>query len=320
MKHARLGRTGLEVPRLCLGTATFGSRTDEETARAILNRAADGGITFLDTADVYGASEDIIGRWLPGRRHEVVIATKCFYSMGPRRWERGNSRKHVLDAIDSSLRRLQTDYVDLYQLHDYDPETPLEETLRALEDIVRSGRARYVGVSNWLAYQLARANGKAEALGLTRIDSIQPRYNLLFREFERELFPLCSEEGIGVLSYNPFAGGLLTGRHRIDQPAQGTYYATGAASGGYRDLYWHEQQFETIEDIRLVADEAGLAMTQMAVAWVLANPVITSAIVGASRPDQLDDALAAANEPLPSDVKERLDDLTHEYRFGDALR
>ena len=329
MEHVRLGRTGLQVSRLCLGTMTFGLQCDEPTSTAILNRAAEGGVDFLDTADAYplggdastvGRTEEILGRWLEGKRHEFIIATKCFGAVGPKRWDRGNSRKHILDAIDGSLKRLQTDYVDLYQLHGYDPETPVDETLRALEDIVRSGRARYIGVSNWLAYQLARANGKAEALGVTRFDSVQPRYNLLFREFERELFPLCREEGIGVIPYNPLAGGLLTGKHSPDGPLEGTRFTLGSAGPRYRERYWHDREFETVEDIRLVADEAGLPLTQMAVAWVLANPVITAPIIGASRPEQLRDSLAAADQPLPADVKERLDDITEEYRYGDSVR
>ena len=237
-----------------------------------------------------------------------------------RTWDQGNSRKHILDAVDASLDRLGTDYIDLYQLHGYDPNTPVEETLRALEDIVRSGRARYIGVSNWLAYQLARANGKAEILGVTRFDSIQPRYNLLFREFERELFPLCQEEGIGVIPYNPLAGGLLTGKHSPDVALEGTRFDLGTAGPRYRERYWHEREFETVEDIRLVADEAGLPMTQMAIAWVLANPAITAPIIGASRPEQLHDSIQATIEPLAADVKQRLDDITEEYRMGDAPR
>ncbi len=330
MEHVRLGRTGLQVSRLCLGTMTFGLQCDEETSRAILDRAAEGGITFLDTADAYplggdvettGRTEEILGRWLKGKRQDFILATKCFGAVGTSRWDRGNSRKHILDAIDASLDRLGTDYVDLYQLHGYDPNTPVEETLRALEDVVRSGRARYIGVSNWLAYQLARANGKAEALGVTRFDSVQPRYNLLFREFERELFPLCREEGIGVIPYNPLAGGLLTGKHRSDAPpAEGTRFTLGTAATNYQDRYWHEREFETVEDIRLVADEAGLPMTQMAIAWVLANPAVTAPIIGASRPEQLHDSIQATIEPLSPDVKQRLDDITEEYRMGDALR
>ena len=251
MEHVRLGRTGLQVSRLCLGTMTFGLQCDEPTSTAILNRAAEGGIDFLDTADAYplggdatttGRTEEILGRWLEGKRQDFIVATKCFGAVGPNRWDRGNSRKHILDAIDASLKRLQTDYVDLYQLHGYDRETPVDETLRALEDVVRSGRARYIGVSNWLAYQLARANGRAETLGITRFDSVQPRYNLLFREFERELFPLCREEGIGVIPYNPLAGGLLTGKHSPDAPLEGTRFTLGSAGPRYRERYWHDRE------------------------------------------------------------------------------
>jgi aryl-alcohol dehydrogenase-like predicted oxidoreductase len=222
MEHTRLGRTGLQVSRLCLGTMTFGLQCDEATSFGILDRAATGGITFLDTANVYplgggpqtaGRTEEIVGKWLEGKRHEFILATKCTGQMGPRRWEGGTSRKHILDAVDASLKRLRTDYIDLYQLHGYDANTPMDETVRALEDVVRSGRARYIGVSNWLAFRLARAIGKQEAADYARFDSVQPRYNLLFREFERELFPLCEEEGIGVIPYNPLAGGLLTGKH-----------------------------------------------------------------------------------------------------------
>jgi len=330
MEHVRFGRTGLQVSRLCLGTMTFGLQCDEETSRAILNRASDGGITFLDTADAYplggdvsqnGRTEEILGRWLQGRRQDYIVATKCFGAMSPRRWDRGNSRKHILDAIDASLERLQTDYVDLYQLHGMDADTPVDETLRALEDVVRSGRARYIGVSNWLAYQLARANGKAEVMGVTQFSSVQPRYNLVFREFERELFPLCAEEGIAVIPYNPLAGGLLTGKHSgDDEPLEGTRFALGNSATTYRTRYWHDREFETVEDIRLVADEAGLPMTQMAIAWVLANPTITAPIIGASRPEQLHDSLAALDQPLSIDVKQRLDDITDDYRMGDAIR
>jgi len=329
MEHVRLGRTGLQVSRLCLGTMTFGLQCDEDTSRAILDRAAEGGITFLDTADAYplggdvtttGRTEEILGRWLKGKRQDFILATKCFGNVGPNRWDRGNSRKHILDAVDASLERLGTDYIDLYQLHGYDPNTPVDETLRALEDVVRSGRARYIGVSNWLAYQLARANGKAEVLGVTRFDSVQPRYNLLFREFEREMFPLCREEGIGVIPYNPLAGGLLTGKHSPDSALEGTRFDLGTAGPRYRDRYWHEREFETVEDIRLVADEAGLPLTQMAIAWVLANPAITAPIIGASRPEQLHDSIQATVEPLAADVKQRLDDITEEYRMGDSDR
>ncbi len=330
MDHTRLGATGLQVSRLCLGTMTFGIQCDEPTSIAILDAAAAAGITFLDTSDVYpiagtyqtnGRTEEILGRWLKGRRADFIVATKCFGAMSERRWDRGNSRKHILDAIDGSLRRLQTDYVDLYQLHGPDPETPIDETLRALEDVVRSGRARYTGCSNFLAYQVARALGRSEALGITRFVSVQPRYNLLFREIERELLPLALEEGLGVIPFNPIAGGLLSGRHRLEAgPPAGSRFSLGKAGEIYRARYWNEHAFATVETLRAIAQEAALDMVTMAVAWVMANPVISAPIIGASRPEQLGPALAAASLKLAPDLKARLDDVTAEYRRGDSPR
>jgi aryl-alcohol dehydrogenase (NADP+) len=330
MRHARLGRTGLSVSRLCLGTMTFGLQCDEATSRAILDRAAAGGITFLDTADVYplgggfetvGRTEEIVGRWLEGRRHDFVVATKCVGAMSDRRWDRGASRKHILDAIDGSLRRLRTDYVDLYQLHHPDPETPIDESLRALDDVVRAGKARYVGCSNFAAYQVARALGRSEVLGAVRFDAVQPRYNLLFRQIERELLPLCREEGLGVIPYNPLAGGLLSGKHRRESgPTAGTRFTLGTAAERYQDRYWHAREFDTVEALRPLADEAGMPLPRLAVAWMLAEPAITAPIVGASRPDQLDDLLAAPEKALDALLKSRLDEITREYRWGDDPR
>ncbi|MCA9852293.1 MAG: aldo/keto reductase, partial [Dehalococcoidia bacterium] len=181
-----------------------------------------------------------------------------------------------LDAVDASLRRLQTDYIDLYQLHGFDPDTPMDETLRALEDVVRSGKVRYVGCSNWLSYQLARAIGRSEAMGIVRMDSVQPRYNLLFREIERELLPLCDGDGVGVIPYNPIAGGLLSGKHNRDEgPEEGSRFTLGSAGPRYQDRYWHEGMFETVEQLRPLAAGAGMSLVQMSVAWVLANPTIT---------------------------------------------
>jgi aryl-alcohol dehydrogenase (NADP+) len=330
MRHVRLGRTGLTVSRLCLGTMTFGLQCDEATSRAILDRAAAGGITFLDAADVYpvgggfqtaGRTEEIVGRWLEGRRHEFIGATKCGGAMSERPWDRGTSRKHVLDAIDASLRRLRTDYVDLYQLHHPDPETPIDESLRALDDVVRAGKARYVGCSNFPAYQLARALGRSELLGVGRFDTVQPRYNLLFRQIERDLLPLCREEALAVIPYNPLAGGLLSGKHRRETgPTPGTRFTLGNAAGRYQDRYWHEREFATVEALRPLAAEAGLSPTQLALAWTLAEPAITAPIVGASRPEQLDDAIAAVEKPLDAALKARLDELTVEYRWGDDPR
>jgi aryl-alcohol dehydrogenase-like predicted oxidoreductase len=330
MRHVRLGRTGLAVSRLCLGTMTFGLQCDEVASRAILDRAAASGITFLDTADVYpvgggfdtvGRTEEIVGRWLEGRRHDFVVATKCGGAMSERRWDRGASRKHVLDAIDGSLRRLRTDYIDLYQLHHPDPETPIDESLRALDDVVRAGKARYVGCSNFPAYQVARALGRSEVLGVARFDSAQPRYNLLFRQIERDLLPLCREEGIGVISYNPLAGGLLSGKHRRDSgPTPGTRFTLGRAAERYQDRYWHAREFDTVEALRPLAAEAGLSLASLALGWVLAEPAITAPIVGASRPGQLDDAVAATEKPLDAALKARLDQITREYRWGDDPR
>jgi aryl-alcohol dehydrogenase-like predicted oxidoreductase len=330
MRHVRLGRTGLSVSRLCLGTMTFGLQCDEPTSVAILERAAAGGITFLDTSDVYpvggslktvGRTEEILGRWLGPRRHDFVVATKCFGAMSARSWDRGNSRKHILDAIEGSLRRLHTDYVDLYQLHHPDAETPIDESLGALDDVVRAGKARYVGCSNFPAYQVARALGRSEVRGLARFDSVQPRYNLLFRQIERELLPLCEEERIGVIPYNPLAGGFLSNKHRREAgPTAGTRFTLGSAGRRYQERYWKEREFATVDELRPLAAEAGMSLAGMAVAWVLAHPAVTAPIVGASRPEQLDDVLPLGDKALDADLKAKLDDLTREYRWGDDPR
>jgi aryl-alcohol dehydrogenase (NADP+) len=330
MQHVRLGSTGLQVSRLCLGTMTFGLQSDEATSRAILDRAAEGGITFIDTADVYplggdlgdvGRTEEIVGRWLEGRRDQFVLATKCFFPMGPNPWDQGNSRRHILAAVDASLRRLRTDWIDLYQLHNHDPQTPLDETLEALDSLVRSGKVRYVGCSNWLAYQLARGLERSTARGWTRFASVQPRYNLLFREFERELFPLCREERVGVIPYNPIAGGMLSGKHhRSGAPTEGTRFTLAGAATLYQGRYWKDEAFDTVEALQQVASDAGLALPTLAVAWVLDNPAITSPILGASRPEQLDATLAAADVKLDDALRARLDEITHHFRYGDSPR
>ncbi|BAZ37139.1 aldo/keto reductase [Calothrix sp. NIES-4101] len=326
----KLGKTGLTVSRLCLGTMTFGLQADEETSQRILDTAADGGINFLDTADVYplgggvataGRTEEIIGRWLKGKRDRFIVATKCVGKVGTAPWDQGASRKHILDAIDASLRRLGTDYVDLYQLHSDDTSTPLDETLEALDTIVRAGKVRYIGVSNFLAYRLALALGRAEVRNLTKFISVQPRYNLLFREIERELLPLAEEAGLGVIPYNPLAGGLLTGKHNLAQgPTEGTRFTLGAAAERYQERYWRDREFQTVEELRTVADLAGLSLTTLSLAWVLANPIITAPIIGASRPEQLADSLKAIEVKLDDSWKQKLDNITAEYRKGDAVR
>jgi aryl-alcohol dehydrogenase-like predicted oxidoreductase len=318
------------VSRLCLGTMTFGLQCDEPASVAILDRAADGGIDFLDSSDAYplggdlstrGVTEEILGRWLRGRRDRFIVATKCFAPTGPAPFDGGNSRKHIMSAVEASLRRLQTDYIDLYQLHGYDEQTPIDETLGALDDLVHQGKVRYVGCSNFLTYQLVRAVGRTETLGLARLDSVQPRYNLLFRQIEREMLPYCGEEGIGVIPYNPIAGGLLSGKHvRSAPPPEGSRFTLGTAAQNYQDRYWHEREFDTVEVLGGLAGQAGVSLVTLAVAWVLANPAVTAPIIGASRPEQLADSLAALELTLDSELKEQLDKVTHDYRMGDAPR
>jgi len=329
MQRTQLGRTGLSVSRLCLGTMTFGLQCDEPQSRAIMDRAAEGGIDFFDSADVYplgggantvGRTEEIVGNWLVGKRHDYILATKCVGRTGRKPWDQGMSRKHILDAIDASLKRLQTDYVDLYQLHSYDPTTPIDEALEALDQVVKSGKARYVGFSNWPAYKVARAVGRAELNGWAGATSLQPRYNLLFRTFERDLLPLAREEGIGVIPYNPLAGGLLTGKHTQGPAPEGTRFTLGTAGARYQERYWHDAEFATVQQLKGVAAEAGMSMATMAVSWVLANPAITAPIVGASKPEQLADSLAAVEKPLPADLNAKLDDMTHAWRAVDAER
>ncbi len=332
MQYTRFGRTGLQVPRLTLGTMTFGGQVDEPTSHAIMDAAFEAGITLFDTADMYppqgyperqGLTDEIIGRWLaasPGRRDEVLIADKCFFPSGRRRWEAGNSRHNIVRSVDAALRRLGTDHIDLFQVHSWDPGTPIDETLQAFDDVVRQGKVRYIGCSNVMAYQLARATGRAEVLGTVRFESVQPRYNLLFREFERELFPLCTDEQIAVIPYNPLAGGFLTGKHRPSSDPSGTRFEDGDQGQRYRERYWHDRAFAVVDEVAALAADTGVSTATLALQWVLANPVITSPIVGASRPEQLRDAVAAEATPLDPAVKARLDEVTHEFRFGDAPR
>lgn len=308
---------------------TFGYQTDAETSNAIMDSASESGITFFDTADVYplgasveefGRTEELIGSWMRGKRDRFIIASKCFFPTGPMPWDGGNSRQNIMRAVEASLRRLQTDHIDLYQVHAWDKSTPIDETLRAMDDLVSSGKVRYIGCSNTLAYQLARAIGRSELHDITRFESIQPRYNLLFRENERELFPLCTEEEVAVIPYNPLAGGLLTGKHRSGKPTEGTRFTLGWAADPYQERYWQDAMFRTVEEFQQIAEDASIPMATLAIRWVLANPVITSPIIGASRPEQLAASIAALDEPLDQVLKQKLDDLTHEYRFGDHDR
>ncbi|MHB8378183.1 MAG: aldo/keto reductase [Dehalococcoidia bacterium] len=316
MQTRPLGRTGLQVPPLCLGTMTFGLQCDEQTSFAILDRAVEGGISFLDTADVYplggsldtvGRTEEIVGRWMRERRNRdtLLIATKCAGAMGSGPNDVGLSRHHIMSAVDASLRRLGTDVIDLYQVHAFDPRTPVEETLRALDDIVRAGKVRYIGCSNYPAWRLAEALRTSERFNMTRYDSLQPRYNLLYREIETELLPLARAESLGVLVYNPLAGGFLSGKYRKgDEPPENTRFTLGTAGRMYQYRYWQDAQFDATARLRETAEARGLDLVSVAIAWVLAQPGITSAIVGASRPEQLAGALAAPAIELDDELRE----------------
>ncbi|HEV3118308.1 MAG TPA: aldo/keto reductase [Gemmataceae bacterium] len=311
MQIRRMGNTGLRVSEICLGTMTFGHQCDEPTSSAIMNRAAEGGVNFIDTADVYpvpptpetaGRTEEIVGKWLQGRREQFVLATKCRMRVGRGPNDEGLSRKHALKAAEDSLRRLRTDYIDLYQTHSPDPETPLEETLRAFDDLVRQGKVRYVGCSNYPAWQVAVSLGISTRLGVARFDCVQPRYNLLYREIESELLPLCRDQGLGVIAYNPLAGGFLSGKYKsLDAPVPGTRFTLGQTGDLYRERYWQQAQLEAVEHLRGFFESRGKSLAAVAVKWVLDQPGVTAAIVGASRPEQLKDTLEAPNIALAPD-------------------
>lgn len=316
-----MGGTGLKVSEICLGTMTFGVQCDEALSRAILDRAADAGVDFLDTADCYpipiefataGRTEEILGRWLKGRRDRFVVASKCFFPMSAHPLDRGSSRRHVLASIEASLRRLQTDTIDLFQVHAFDPETPLEETLRALDDAARAGKIRYAGCSNFHAWELGKASLAAAALGIPGFVCTQPRYNALHRDIELDLLPLCADRGIGVIVFNPLAGGLLTGKHKPEAPpiAGGRFSQEHGASGEtYRRRYWKEDSLHAVARLHAFFQERGKSLATAAVAWVLRRPEMTAAIVGASQAEQLDATLAASGFSLADDEARALDDL-----------
>ncbi|BDG61011.1 aldo/keto reductase [Caldinitratiruptor microaerophilus] len=292
MEYRRLGRSGLKVSVLSVGTMTFGEKVEEPTAIRIIHQALDAGVNVIDTADVYagGESERIVGRALEGRRDKVVLATKVYMPTGPGPNDRGLSRHHVMQAVEASLRRLGTDYIDLYQVHRFDPEVPVEETLRALDDLVRQGKVRYIGCSNWAAWQIAWALGVSERLGLEPFVSVQPRYNLAHREPERELFPCCLQLGVGVLVYSPIAGGVLTGKYRGGEAPPG--------SRGYQNPSWQQlrltpRNLAIAGAVERFAAGLGRPPLEVALNWVLANPAVSTAIVGSSSPEQFAQSLAA---------------------------
>ena len=313
MKTKQLGRTGLKVSEVCLGTMTFGNQCDETTSFSIMDAADELGVDFFDTADVYpigkdwqtaGATETIIGNRVKARnaRERIVIATKCRGSMGPRPNDEGLSRKHIIAACEASLRRLQTDHIDLYQFHSPDASTPIEESLRALDDLVRSGKVRYIGCSNYPAYLLADAVWTSKLHGLAQFESAQPRYNMLFRMIEDEILPVCKTHGVGLIVYNPLAGGMLTGRYRERALQDNSRFTLGNNSGNlYQKRYWNDAVFEEVNRLGDFFTARGKSLTHAALAWVLMQDGITSAIVGASKPEQLRDSLGGVGTMLDAD-------------------
>jgi 1-deoxyxylulose-5-phosphate synthase len=302
MKYVNLGRAGVKVSRLCLGMMTYGDPTwrswilPEDQGRPIIRRAIESGINFFDTADMYslGMSEEITGRALKdfSRRDDVIIATKVFNPMGDGPNDRGLSRKHVMSSIDASLRRLGTDYVDLYQIHRWDPETPIEETLAALNDVVRAGKALYIGASSMAAWQFAKALYTSDRHGWARFVSMQNHYNLVYREEEREMLPLCLDEGIGVIPWSPLARGFLAGNRSVSDTSRREAATPRATSDviAHR-LYYTDSDFRTVERVVALARQRGVRPAQIALAWLLSKPVVVAPIVGASRMEHLDDAL-----------------------------
>jgi aryl-alcohol dehydrogenase-like predicted oxidoreductase len=322
MEYVRLGSTGLKVSRICLGTMTYGTPEwrpwvlDEAASRPFFVRALEHGITFFDTADMYsrGVSEQVVGRALKelARRDQVVIATKAFYQMGDGPNDRGLSRKHLFDAIDASLRRLGTDHVDLYQIHRFDYETPIEETLEALHDIVKAGKARYIGASSMYAWQFAKMLQTADAHGWTRFASMQNHYNLVYREEEREMMPLCREEGIGVIPWSPLARGFLAGNRRQAERDETVRAKTDEFA---HQMYYADSDFTIADRVAELAKRRGVAPAQMALAWLLAKPGVTSPIVGASKLPQLEDAVAAIDLRLDAGEMTFLEELYQPHRI-----
>ncbi|MCK2220631.1 aldo/keto reductase family protein [Actinomadura sp. ATCC 31491] len=314
MEFRHLGRSGLKVSEISYGNwLTHGSQVEEDAAKQCVQAALDEGITTFDTADVYAGTkaEEVLGRALKGvRRESLEIFTKVYWPTGPGQNDRGLSRKHITESIHASLRRLQTDYVDLYQAHRFDYETPLEETLKTFDDLVRQGKVLYVGVSEWSADQIAQALKIADEMGLDRIVSNQPQYSMLWRVIESEVVPLSEKEGVGQIVWSPIAQGVLTGKYLPgQQPPEGSR-ATDAAGGSTMiSRFMNDDVLTRVQDLKPIAADLGLSMAQLAVAWVLQNPNVSSAIVGASRPEQVRDNVKAAGVKLEEDVLRRIDDV-----------
>ncbi|MGN7359045.1 aldo/keto reductase [Paenibacillus sp. SAF-054] len=315
MKYRRLGHSGMEVSLLGLGTNAFGKRADQETSTRIIHQAIDRGINFIDTANIYAGSESerIIGEALSGRRHEVVLATKAGLVNGEGPNTRGSSRYHVMQELDRSLKRLRTDYVDLYQIHTFDPSTPLEETLRTLDDMVRSGKVRYIGASNYAAWELMKALGISEAKGLNRYVSTQTSYSLADRTPEQELVPMCLDQGVGIIPYFPLAGGILTGKYSFADRAPLQSRAQTDPSFG---RFINDRTLTLGEEVSRIAEAIGCTPGTLSLAWLMEQPVVSSVIVGATRPEQLDENLKSLELDLSTETLRSLNEVSEPFRYG----
>ncbi len=305
MEYVKLGRTGLKVSPYCVGADNFGDQTSQTEAMSLLGAAFDAGVNFIDTANSYvaGKSEEILSKFIAGRRSQVVLGTKFRSKAGPGPNDIGTSRKSAMQAIEDSLRRLGTDYVDLYQVHSYDPETPLDEVMGALNDIVRQGKARYIGCSNFSGWQLTKALWISDKSRYARFDSVQPRYNLLYRDPERELVPAAREHGVGVIAYSPMAGGFLLGKYKKDSAPAGTRMSDSfRAHQWYRRTYWHDATFEAADRFVKVASKYGVSPQALALKWLRTQPGVTACIVGARDTKQLKENLTAWDEKVPSEA------------------
>ena len=317
MKYRKLGRTGLKVSQICLGTMTFGDQVGEAGATEIIKAALNAGVNFFDTANAYveGRSEEIVGRALKEDRDSVVLATKVGNRMGPTANDIGLSRKHIMKGLEDSLSRLQTDYVDIYYVHLPDYDTPIDETLRALDDLVHQGKVRYLGCSNFRAWQVCKALWVSDLQNLSRFDCHQPPYNLLTRDIEYELLPLCASEGLGVCVYNPLAAGLLTGKHDLSKPpAEGTRFTHESIGSMYYERYWAKENFEAVDRLKQIAQEHGHDLTRFALAWILNNQTITSSICGSSSLSHLEHNVGATEIELSEEALEACDGIWQQLR------
>lgn len=312
MDYVRLGRSGLKVSRVCVGTNMFGAGyVDDYRAASVIDAAFEAGINFIDTADAYnsGHSEVVVGKAVRSHRHDFVVATKGFIATGSGPNDVGLSRKHLMDAVEASLRRLKTDYIDLYQVHYFDPDTPLEESLKTLDDLVRQGKIRYIGCSNFAAWQLMRALWVSDRDGFERFESVQPEYNLGKRDIEGELFDACSNQGVGVIPYQIFMGGVLTGRYNRETPPPSDSHMASRHAQRAKDTYWNDRTFKMVDALKDTAAELEIGVPQLLIAWTLSRQQITSVIVGASRPEQAASNADAASIKLPKEIVARLDSL-----------